>query len=57
MKVVEEDAFLVVESKAGKMLSGSEDEDETTEEVREKMRLAEKLKFTTDGFREIQRES
>ncbi|KAE9550599.1 hypothetical protein FO519_006190 [Halicephalobus sp. NKZ332] len=55
MRVVEEDAFLVVKSKAGQMPSGSEDE-ETTEEVREKMKLAEKLKFTTDGFQEIQLE-
>lgn len=51
IKVVEEDAFIPVKPQ---QINLSSDEDDITKDVRETIKLAEKLQFKTDGFQEIE---
>uniref|UniRef100_A0A914Y5S0 Uncharacterized protein n=1 Tax=Panagrolaimus superbus TaxID=310955 RepID=A0A914Y5S0_9BILA len=58
IKVVEDDAFIMVEpNKSREMYLDEEEIDETEEEIREKQKLAEKLKFRSDTFLPVEKYS
>uniref|UniRef100_A0AC35GL92 BUD13 homolog n=1 Tax=Panagrolaimus sp. PS1159 TaxID=55785 RepID=A0AC35GL92_9BILA len=54
MKVVEDDAFIMVKPRSRGMPSDEEEIDETEEEIREKQKIAEKLKFRADTFQPVE---
>uniref|UniRef100_A0AC34FHW2 BUD13 homolog n=1 Tax=Panagrolaimus sp. ES5 TaxID=591445 RepID=A0AC34FHW2_9BILA len=55
LKVVEDDAFIMVKPRSRGMPSDEEEEiDETEEEIREKQKQAEKLKFRSDTFQPVE---